>query len=82
MSQSTLTAFSAEPTEKPSVYDCQNCDLFRGFVAGPRVACMGQLKEIPAKGCSCWSDGKDLEAMQQFGPPEGYLPKKWAGGRA
>ena len=80
--QSTLVPFSEpdhirKPTKK--VYNCQNCDLFRGFVAGPKVNCMGRLKEIPANGCSCWSDGQDLFTMQQFAPPAGFVPKKRGG---
>jgi hypothetical protein len=80
--QSTLASFAdpdhiREPTKK--VYNCQNCDLFRGFTAGPYVSCMGRLKEIPANGCACWSDGKELETMASFAPPAGFVPKKWKG---
>lgn len=82
--QVTLAAFSdpdhfREPTEKLPVYDCQNCNHFRGFVPGPKVRCVDRHKEIPKNGCSCWSDGKELEYMASFAPPAGYLPKKWGG---
>jgi len=85
--QSTLTTFVGpdqfrDTTKKPPIYDCQNCNLFRGFVAGPKISCMGRLKEIPAKGCPSWSDGKELEYMDRCAPPAGYVPKKYAGGRA
>lgn len=85
MSQSTLAAFSKpdqfrDATKK--IYNCQNCDLFRGFVAGPKVKCMGRLKEIPKSGCPSHSNGKELEYMASFAPPAGFVPKKWAGGRA
>lgn len=80
--QSTLSAFSEpdnihEYTKK--VYNCQNCDLFRGFVAGPRVRCMGRNKEIPKNGCACWTDGTELETMASFAPPAGFRAKKWGG---
>jgi len=84
--QATLAHFSpdhiAEPTEKPPKYDCQNCDLFRGFVPGPKVSCLGRHKEIPKNGCASWSDGQELVTMQQFAPPAGFRAKNWAGGRA
>jgi hypothetical protein len=85
--QATLAAFSdpdhsLAPAEKPHVYDCQNCNHFRGFVPGPKVRCIDRHKEIPKNGCSCWSDGKELEFMASIAPPAGFVAKKYAGGRA
>jgi hypothetical protein len=45
------------------------------------VRCLCSLKEV-RDGCPSFSDGKELEYMDQFKPPAGFVPKKWAGGRA
>lgn len=82
MGQSTFTTFPEpghihEPTKK--VYNCQNCDLFRGFVPGPMVKCMGRIKAIPKNGCPSWSDGQELVTMASFAPPAEFRAKKWGG---
>jgi hypothetical protein len=43
-----------------------------------KVRCMGTLRDFRT-GCSSWSDGKELEYMDQFKPPAGFVPKKWRG---
>jgi hypothetical protein len=83
-SQSTLTAFSAPQTALP-VFDCGNCQNQKGLfsIEGKQtVQCMGKRKDVPQNGCSCWSDGKELEFMASIAPPAGWQAKKYAGGRA
>ena len=87
MGQATLASFTGQdlfhdPTKKPPVYDCQNCTHFRGFVQGPAVRCIDGNREIPKNGCSCWSDGKELEFRASIAPPKDFVAKKYAGGRA
>jgi hypothetical protein len=80
MPQISLSSF-LEP-EPIKVFDCANCVLQKGFfqvASKEMVKCMGRLKDIPLKGCACWSDGKEIEEMDRFAPPPGFVPKKWAG---
>jgi hypothetical protein len=82
--QATLTSFSAPQTALP-VFDCGNCQNQKGLFSiegKPKVQCLGRRKDVPQNGCACWSDGKDVEYMASFAPPEGFAPKKYAGGRA
>jgi hypothetical protein len=86
MPQLSLSSFSEHDhirvdPKKVAAYNCTNCVLQKGF-AGTQVRCMGKLKDIPLNGCACWSDGKELEYMASFAPPEGWQAKKWAGWRA
>lgn len=80
MAQLSLSSF-LEPVPI-KVFDCTNCILQKGFfqvASKEMVKCMGQLKDIPLKGCSCWSDGKELEEMDRFAPPPEWQAKKWVG---
>jgi hypothetical protein len=76
MTQLSLSSF-LEP-EPIKVFDCTNCVLQKGF-EGAKVHCMGRLKDIPRDGCACWSDGKELEEMDRFAPPKGFVAKKYIG---
>jgi hypothetical protein len=83
MPQLSLSSFCgqehvSETTKMIAVFDCRNCVLQKGF-KGAQVHCMGKLKDIPLDGCSCWSDGKELEFMASIAPPPGWQAKKYAG---
>jgi len=45
------------------------------------VRCFGSFKAF-RQNCHLWSDGEELGAIDSFKPPNGWLAKKWAGGRA
>jgi hypothetical protein len=64
---------------------CQDCANRQGPIQNIggklKVRCLGYLKDA-REGCSSWSDGKELEYIEQFKPPAEFVPKKWAGGRA
>ncbi len=83
MNQTTISSFPEQGQFRDAtkkVYNFMNCNLFRGFVTGPYVSCISRLKEIPANGCSSWTDGNELETMKQFAPSAGFVPtKKWRG---
>lgn len=83
MTQLSLSSFLApdhirEVTEKMMTYDCRNCIRQKEF-KGAKVVCMGKLKDIPLDGCSCWSDGEELEFMDSIAPPPGFCAKKYLG---
>jgi hypothetical protein len=61
------------------IYTCGNCQNNKGR-KGALVRCMGQWKSEPTDGCGCYSDGKELEEMARFAPPEGFVAKKYGGG--
>lgn len=78
MTQLSLSSFS-EP-EPIKIFDCTNCVLQKGFfqvASKEMVKCMGQLKDIPLKGCACFSDGKELKEMDRFAPPKDFISKKY-----
>lgn len=83
--QTTITAFSLLDLAKPCANSCQDCVTRQGPIQNvggkQKVRCMGALKDART-GCPSWSDGKELEYMELFRPPAGFVPKKWAGGRA
>lgn len=80
--QLTLTDLS-KPQAK-LVFDCWNCihrkDI--SIIGGQqKVKCRARGWQPFQNSCNSWSDGKDLEHMTTFAPPEGFVPKKH-GGRA
>jgi len=81
--QTTLATFSAPQTALPCPNSCQKCVNRRGpiqSIGGKlKVRCFTALKDV-REGCPSFSDGKELEYMEQFKPPGGFVPKKWAGG--
>lgn len=83
--QTSLTAFAAPQTALPCANSCQECVNRQGpiqSIGGKlKVRCIGSLKDVRT-GCPSFSDGKELEYMGRFKPPEGWQAKKWAGGRA
>lgn len=85
MNQTTLTTFSEPQTALPCTNSCQDCKNRQGPIQSIggrlKVRCLGSLKDART-GCPSFSDGKELEYMEQFKPPEGWQAKKWAGGRA
>jgi hypothetical protein len=83
MAQLSLSSFMesdhvSEATKLIAVFDCRNCIRPKEF-KGAKVFCMGKLKDIPLDGCSCWSDGKELEFMASIAPSPGFVAKKYAG---
>ena len=87
--QTTITTFSLPQTTldlaRPCANGCEDCVNRQGgpimVIGGKRkVRCMGALKDART-GCASWSDGKELEYMDSFAPPKGFVPKKWRGGR-
>jgi hypothetical protein len=80
MPQLSLSSFLAP--EPIKVFDCTNCVLQKGFfqvASKEMVKCMGQLKDIPLKGCSCYSNGREIEELDRFAPPHGWQAKKYVG---
>ena len=80
--QTTITSFSLPQLALPCANSCTDCVNRRGpiqVIGGKRkVRCFCSLKDA-REGCSSWSDGKELEYMELFRPPEGFVPKKWRG---
>jgi hypothetical protein len=85
MSQTTLTTFSMPQTALPCPNRCQECKNRCGpiqSIGGKlMVRCLCSLKEV-RDDCPSFSDGKDMEYLASYAPPEGFQAKKWAGGRA
>jgi hypothetical protein len=83
--QTSLAAFSEPQTALPCTNSCQDCVVRHGpiqSIGGKlKVRCFGSLKEV-RDGCPSFSDGKELEYIEQFKPPAGFVPNKFAGGRA
>jgi hypothetical protein len=81
--QTTLGAFAAPQTALPCPNRCQECVNRCGpiqSIGGKlKVRCFCTLKDV-REGCPSWSDGKELEYMASFAPPDGWQAKKWAGG--
>lgn len=82
MSQSTLSAFTEPQTALSCPNRCQECVRRSGpiqSIGGKlKVRCFSSLKDV-RDGCPSFSSGDDLEHMARFAPPEGFVPKKWAG---
>jgi hypothetical protein len=84
VTQTTLLAL-AEPQTALCANSCQDCvnrqEPITSIGGKLKVHCFGKLKDA-RENCPSYSDGKELEYMKQFKPPAGFVPKKWAGGRA
>jgi hypothetical protein len=80
--QTTLTAFSLPQLALPCANSCEDCVTREGpiqVIGGKlKVKCLGTLRDART-GCSSWSDGKELEYLDSFRPPPGFVPKKWRG---
>jgi hypothetical protein len=83
MSQTTLADLD-RPQTTICANSCKDCVNRQGpiqSIGGKlKVRCLGSLKDV-REGCSSWSDGKELEYMDQFKPPAEFVAKKWRGSK-
>jgi hypothetical protein len=80
--QTTLTAYTLPQLALPCANSCEDCVSRKGpiqSIGGKlMVRCMGTLRPVKS-GCSSWTDGKELEYMEQFKPPADFVRKSCRG---